>query len=376
MPADLEPITITNQELLAALAVMQSLPGAHQRLDSKREVTRQDCQAMDLSRQARSLGGPLRDQMDPKDGTWHEDAAESLFFLRELEFIKAKTYDHKYAQFRARELIPVDTSAGPGAETIVYRSYDSRGVAKWINSYADDLADADAFGKEVRSAVRGFAVAYRYNVHEIDAAYMAGKPLQERKALAARRACEQFLDNVAALGDADNAMIGLTNVTNCNSYTVPSGSTLGADQTWATKTGLEILADLVGITSYGVTTTKEVEIPDTILLPTSEYELIAGTPVTSLAQETILSFFLRTSPHIKVVHSWPRLTKADADGTDMMICYRREPDALQLAIPQEFTQLPPQPDNLSYKIPCVMRTGGVIVYYPMSLTIGTGIGAA
>jgi hypothetical protein len=40
---------------------------------------------------------------------------------RQLEFIKAQTYDIVYPELKARTLIPVDNSVDPGAETITYR---------------------------------------------------------------------------------------------------------------------------------------------------------------------------------------------------------------------------------------------------------------
>lgn len=48
------------------------------------------------------------------------DANESIFFERELEHVKARSYDIKYPEFKATMLIPVSTEAGPGAETITY----------------------------------------------------------------------------------------------------------------------------------------------------------------------------------------------------------------------------------------------------------------
>jgi hypothetical protein len=358
---------LTRPEILSLLAVMAN-SAATSRDDSK-PLTHQDAMQLPFTvEDARAMGGCLATWPDPRTGTKRQDAAESIFLLRELEFIKSKTYDHKYAQYRARELIPVDTSPGPGAETVVFRSYDSRGIAKIVASYADDLPRANAFGQEVRSPIKMLGTSYGYNVKEIDSAYMAGKPLQEREALAARRAFEQKLDAIAAVGDSDNGLVGLLGITNANAYTIPSGASDGADTTWATKTALEILADMSSATAYGVSVTKEVETPDTMLLPTDQFNIIANTPVTSVATTTILEFFLKSNPYIKTVQSWPKCKGAGTTGYDRMVVYRRDPDALQLVINQEFTQLPPQPTNLEYVIPCIGQTGGVVCYYPLSVT--------
>ena len=95
------------------------------------------------------------------------DAQESVFFDRELEYIKSQSYDVKFPQLKAKTLIPVSTEAGPGASTITYRAYEGYGVAKIIASYADDLPRADVGGKEFTSNVRSLGDSYGYNVQEI-----------------------------------------------------------------------------------------------------------------------------------------------------------------------------------------------------------------
>jgi len=59
------------------------------------------------------------------------DANESIFFARQLEYIKGRTYDIQYPNLSALALFPVDTSAGAGANTITYRQYDTVGMAKF-----------------------------------------------------------------------------------------------------------------------------------------------------------------------------------------------------------------------------------------------------
>ena len=72
------------------------------------------------------------------ENSGHMDANESIFFARQLEYVKAQTYDIKYPAMNALNLFPVDTSAGAGAKTITYRQYDSVGAAKVIANYAQD----------------------------------------------------------------------------------------------------------------------------------------------------------------------------------------------------------------------------------------------
>ena len=296
------------------------------------------------------------------------DAAENLFFARELEHVRAKSYDIKYADRKIRQLVPVDNSVDPGAEVVTYSQYDRVGVAKLIASYANDLPRADVKGKQFSVEVKGLGSSYGYSVQEIRAARLAGKPLEQRKADAARQAIEDLIDQIGASGNAATGLIGLLNIANAQTYTITAGA--GGQTRWnfgaTPKTGLEVIKDLNSGVHTIVTVTKEAEKPDTVLLPTSQYAYVASTPLQTGSDTTILDFFLKNSPYIKQVESWEKLAGAGAGATDRMVVYRRDPDALQLVIPQEFEQFAPQLEGMQYTVNCHMRFGGTVFTYPLS----------
>ncbi len=297
----------------------------------------------------------------------HLDVAESAFFARQLEQIRQKTYDLKLVQLKARMLVPVDNSVNPGAQAVTYRQFTPNGLAKIISSYADDLPRSDVQGKEFTAQIKSIGASYGYSIQEIRGAQMVGLPLDQRKANAARRAVEERIDLIAQKGDANTGLIGFLNQANALVYTIPNGA--GLSQLWSSKTPSEILADMSAVPNNIVTTTKEVEQPDTMLLPLAQYGLIATTPMspTNASNVTILEFFLRTNPYIKMVEPWYALTGAGAGGFDRMVVYRRDPDALMLVIPQEFEQFPPQQRGLEFLVPCHARCGGVQTPYPLSI---------
>lgn len=301
----------------------------------------------------------------------HLDSNESIFFLRELDFVKSKSYDVVYPELKARSLIPMSMDAGPGAETITYEQYDAVGMAKIVASYADDIPRADVKGKEFTSRVRSLASSYGYNLQEIRAAKMAGKPLQQRKANAAKKAIAILEDKIAAVGDADYNLIGFINHPNISTTALPNDGT-GASILWSTKTPLQILRDLNKIANFIVENTKEVEQPDTLLLPTAKFNYISTTPVGDNADKTILEAFLSKSPFIKQVLSWNKLAAAGAGGTDRMIAYKKDPEKLELQIPSDFEQLDVEQRGLEFITACHQRHGGVIIYYPLSVAYADG----
>jgi hypothetical protein len=299
------------------------------------------------------------------------DPTLTAFFARELESIRAKSYDTKLQPLKARQFLPIDNSVDPGAQIVTYRAFTPTGTAKLIGDYADDLPRADVYGKEFTSVVRSIGASYGFSVDELLASAYANKGLDVKKANAARRNIEEKLDTIGALGDTQNRILGFLNQPNTTSFSVPNGASLHSD--FARKTPDEILADLFGITNGIVSSTKEVEKPDTLLLPPTQYHDIATRRVSSLADTSVLDYFMKKSPYIKVVDQWARLSGAGVGNVDRMVAYRKDPDAIQFVISQEFMQLPPQAKGLEYVTPCKLRTGGVIVPYPLSISYGDGI---
>lgn len=300
------------------------------------------------------------------------DADESIFFSKELEAVKTQAYDVLYPEFKARKLIPVSFDAGPGAETIKYEQYDTVGMAKLIANYADDLPRADVKGKEYRVPVKSLGDSYGYNIQEVRASKMAKKPLEQRRANAAKRAMLMKENSIALLGDSATGLLGLLNHPNMPEYTLTADGT-GSTKTWSTKTGIQINRDLSGIVSYVMTQTKGVENPDTILLPLAKFNYIANTKMDQGSDTTILQFFLKNNPQIKNIDWLNELAAAGAGGTDRMIVYTRSSEKLTLEIPQDFEQFPVQEKGLEFIVPCHQRIGGVIMYYPMAACFADGL---
>ncbi len=297
------------------------------------------------------------------------DAGESILFSQQLEYVISRLFEVEYPEHMARRLIPLNTEAHAADEFIVYYQYDRVGMAKLISDYADDLPRVDVKGQKFTSPIESLGVAFGYSVNEIRAAQKTGRSLPQDKANAAREADEARLDAIAAFGDALTGLPGFLNNSN-----VPTGTVAnpGAGTEWAVKTAEEILFDMQQIVSNVRTTTKTVESPDTMILPDSRYEQIAQTKMPDIA-ETVMSFFLRTNPHIVRIVPWHRLETAGAGGTARMLVYRRSPDKLELHIPQDYEVFEPQARNLEFVVNTHMRVGGVTIYRPLSMRYEDGI---
>lgn len=303
------------------------------------------------------------------------DADGGVFFQRQLEKIKAQSYDVRYAELKARMLFPVSNEAGPGVNTITYRTYDQAGAAKIINAYADDLPRADVAGKETSIQVRSVGISYGYDLDEIQASQLTGAALDQRRANAARRSVEQVVNDVAFFGDAESGMGGLFDHPN-----IPTGSVVdpGAGTEWVNKTPDQILFDINDLFTDIFETTKMVESGNTLLLPPAQWSYISSTPRSANSDTTILQYVAQNSPFLTSEADVIPVNECAADNnpelaTDAMVAYDRSPDKLQLEIPVELEMLPVQQKNLEFTIPGRSRLAGLNIYYPLSLAIATGI---
>ena len=97
------------------------------------------------------------------------DSAEdaSVFFARELDYVKSQSYDVEYPELTALSLFPMSSEVDPGAETVTYYSYDKVGLAKIISNYATDLPRADVKGKPTTAIIKSLGASYGYSIQEI-----------------------------------------------------------------------------------------------------------------------------------------------------------------------------------------------------------------
>jgi len=305
------------------------------------------------------------------------DADGLIFFQRQLTLIRARSYDIKYPELKARMMFPVNNEGGPGVQQIVYRTYDQSGQARIINGYADDLPRADIHaGPENVSPVRSVGISYGYNHDEIMAARTAGIPLDARKASAAMRGTEEKINSIAYYGDASAGLTGFFTHPNVPLGIVVAGQ--GGSTEWSNKTAEEILFDVNDAFADVFNTTRMVEKANTLALPPAQYSFIMSHPRSQNSDTTIGQYLVANSQYLNSVNDIIPLNEAAADfndvlTTDAMIVYRRDPEAMELEIPVELEQFPVQMRNLEYVVPCRARVGGLVIRYPLSISILTGI---
>jgi hypothetical protein len=318
----------------------------------------------------------MTDRYDERDliaiqNTGRFDANEGIFFARQLEHVKSRTYDVKRPALNAMRLLPISTEAGEGATTITYRQYDGVGMAKIIANYANDLPRADVKGKEFTSPIRSIGDAYGYSTQEIRSALMAGTNLESRKATMAARAQEELINRLAWAGDTVSGLPGLLSNANIPALTLTADGT-GSSKAFTTKTPAQIVRDVQALINLVRTLSKDIHKANAVWMPLEQLSYIAGLKNDTGTDTTVLEFLQRNNPGVSF-EAVLELDGAGASGADRMYAGEITADNLTLEIPMMLKTYTPQQQGLEFVVPMESRVGGVVVYYPLALAYTDGI---
>lgn len=307
-----------------------------------------------------------------------EDAA--VFFARELDYIKTKTYDRLYPEFTALSLFPVTHEVPEGAETVTYYGYDKTGMAKIISNYATDLPRVDVKGEPTTVPVKSIGDSYGYSVQEMRASRMAGKSLDVRKAETARYQIDRLTNMIAWKGDETAKLPGVLSENNDIPVFTIQANSAGKTE-WKDKEADEVLADVSAMLQQVNKNTMNVEHPDYLALPSDTYIALATKRI-PMTDKTVLTFLKENLPGIKDIVSTAELNSnavdtnpyaAASNGKAVALLYTKDPEKLSIEIPMPFYQHPLQYEKLETIIPCESRVVGAMIYYPLSALIAVGV---
>lgn len=301
------------------------------------------------------------------------DSVAAAFVARQLEYMRPGIFETQYPSLKGKQLVPVNSSMDVGAEQFTIQIWDKVGQVKLLKDFAKDLGRVEVSTSQKSMSVFSMGIAYAYTVNEARAAMFAKMPLQSRKAMAARDLMARKLDDILFIGESTTGAKGLINQTGTETYTVPSTGT-GATKTWSTKSPDDVILDLNQPFSQVIVNSLEALTPNTMVLPLSSYQYIAGKRVGDGTSETILSYWLRTNPYgMSSIETSTKLETAGGSSDKRMVVYAKSPQVLEAIVPMEFEQFAPETFNLEVQTICHMRVGGVAVYQPKGIIYGDGI---
>ncbi len=303
------------------------------------------------------------------------DAAETIFFLRQLEVIESETYNVEYPEYTYSRDFPIGNQGGPGAKTITYRQYDKVGSMQIIASYADDLPRTNVFANEFSVNIKSIGGSVEYSVQDIRYAQFSGQSIEALEMQAAREVYEQTVNKYAYLADGTAAYGGLYGLfynANITKNAAPTGN-------WANATPMQIIDDVSYLINRPKILTKGIEFVDTVRFGITQFAKMATTKVSDDSDTTILEFCKKVHPGVDFgeLAYCENLTKVPSTGADgnvnIAVAYRRNRRKLELIIPQMWETFPPQERNLAFIVPNHARLAGLVVRYPLSVHLVEGL---
>lgn len=185
------------------------------------------------------------------------------------------------------------------------------------------------FGKDLYKA-HIVAMFLRINEFDAERAQITGRSLDSLLTQGVRLGYEKHMDESTFKGLSGYGTTGLLNNPNVTAQSVAAGAS--TKTTWADKTPNEILADVNGAitTVWGRAGNDMSAIPNHITLPFEQYNYIATTKVSDIAEKTILTFILENNicniNGGNLVFGMTNFAKgAGASSTNRMVVYVMDP---------------------------------------------------
>lgn len=310
------------------------------------------------------------------------DSNQNIFFSRQLENIDDRDYQTLFAGMLGRRYIPLIEGIPEWANVHTYRMYEMIGVAKVMGPNSNDLPRVGVRATEHSRIIKQLGASYSWTIREIQQAAATGAPLDSMTVLSARTAIARETDDLLAMGNSTLGIEGLLNLTGVSETTAVTKTGGGTSWTSATATADEILKDINAIVADTRAALKQAgdasgDVPQfarfTILLPSAAFSKIATTPRSSTSDTTILKFALQNNPWIESIEEWFKCDTGDGGSGTRAVAFPRDPLWGGAIIPQEFSQLAPQPEGLNIVVPCTGSCGGVIARYPVAARYMDGI---
>lgn len=315
------------------------------------------------------------------------DAQSALSFLvQQASYIEAEVVRVLYPDIQYPQLIPVDTSANEWSKSVTFFSMDKVGQADWFHHMATDMRLADVARTKFEQGISMAGIGYGYTLEELGQAMLVpGQNLSAERAEAARRAYEEFVDNIALRGDSDRDMEGLINssdVTKIHAQAdggVTLGNTNGSPD-WSDKTGEQIARDVNNALTGIYVESLQTEMADTVLLPVESMTTMANKQYSVASDTTVMEWVKRNNVYTSTtgqpitIRGVRGLETAGDGSTGRMVVYRRDPRVLKMHIPMSHRFLPVwQQGPIRFVVPGIFRLGGLEIRRPGAVRYVDGI---
>lgn len=290
-------------------------------------------------------------------------AGESLFFARQLEYIRPKLYDKKFPARKARVHFPLNTEGGSGLESITHRMINRAGIA----AIGMGFNRSEISVREFTSPVKPLTSSYGWDLMEIRKAMRADIALSAAKANAAKAAIIDLENQLAYIGDPESGLIGAFN--HPNIPRIPATYPISSNGSTSSSTPDQIIATFNLAINQVFVLSRGIERATMCLMTPAAHAYISATNRSTLNDTTILEYLKKAHPDVDF--DWcTECIGAGTGGTDILFTYTRDEDHIKLNIPSPFEQLPEYQSNIgSWEVGCVESFGGIEYTYATGLVV-------
>lgn len=232
----------------------------------------------------------------------------------------------------------------------------------------------DTFGTHV------FSTILRVPFVDMQRQQITGKSLDALLTDGIRLTYDKHMDENAYVGLSNYGTTGLLNNSNVTASYVAQGAS--TSRAWADKTADEILTD-VNSAILGVWSAAQYDlsaVPNHILIPHAQYNIIATTKVSQYADKTILEFLLdnniaKRNGKSLTIAACPWCAGAGAGSSDRLVvyCHNERFIALEELVPLARTMTQPNVEALAYDSVYMANVSELEVFYTQTIRYYDGI---
>ena len=294
------------------------------------------------------------------------------FLVQQGAHIETQVYRQEYPQFKSRQLLDIVSEGGEWNKFVVFRSMDAAGKMQWMGDSSTDVNTADIAFNQGQHEIKTATLGYQYSLQELNYAALLGENLDAEKAIAVRDIVEQGLNELYLLGDSSVGYEGLYN-SSLVSKTSATGTIEAAIASKDAKSVIDIFAAAYNAVYADQTLT--VHKPTHFVIPTKQF-LLLNQNFCDFGNASNISYMQALQI------SFPGMTFEDdifakgvgAAKADRLVCYKKDVRVVKGHEPMPLKFLAPATaDNINFKVPAMVRSGGTEIRIPKAFHYVDGI---
>jgi hypothetical protein len=328
-----------------------------------------------------STGAFLVGELERLDLTLHEPLA-AVTWGRDIDLREDVTTADEVSSFTTSTY----TSAGGlGTGQLVGNG------KSWIGKNTNQVSRVSVDIAKITQPLIPWGKEIAYTVLELESAARLGRPVDEQKYKALQLAHQMEIDEMVYYGDTPGAFYGLIN---SNNRTTPDAVTnlanvangAAGSPLWSQKTPAEILQDFNEVLTSAWATAGWAILPDTVLIPPTDFGYIATQTVSQAGNVSILNYVLENNITARQggatldIKPLKWCLGAGAGGTitvggaghDRMIVYTKDKDRVRYPMTM-LSKTPLQYDSIWHRSTYYGRLGVLEIVYPELIAYRDGL---